>query len=146
MYRFNLESLLRHRKFIEDAKQKDLALVQGQLNYEQRQLMVLKEEQIQSVNAFKKRQSFNLQAQEFCMFRGYSAHLNKKIKAQQKTIENVEKKVNIARTELLSAVKNRKILEKLKEKKKKEFLREKTKREQKLSNEAAVGQYNRKKL
>ena len=52
VYRFNLESLLRHRKFIEDAKQKELALIQGQLNYELRQLMVLKEKLMQTVNEF----------------------------------------------------------------------------------------------
>ena len=145
MYRFNLESLLRHRKFIEDAKQKELALIQGQLNYELRQLMVLKEKLMQTVNEFKKRQSSNMRPQEFCMFRGYSSHLNKEINEQQKTIEKVEKKVKIARSELLSAVKDRKILEKLKEKRKKEFLREKAISEQKLTNEAAVAQYNRKK-
>ena len=145
MYHFNLESLLRHRKFIEDAKQKELALVQSQLNYELRRLIVLKEKLMQSVNEFKKRQGSNMQSQEFCMVRGYSSHLNIKIKEQQKTIESTEKQVKIARTELLSAVKDRKILEKLKEKRKKEFLWEKAKREQKLTNEAAVAQYNRKK-
>lgn len=145
MYRFNLESLLRHRKFIEDVKQKEFAFAQGQLNYELRRLTVLKETQIQSVNEFKKRQSSNIQSQEFCMFRGYSSHLNKEIREQQKTIGKVEKQVNIARVELLTAVKNRKILEKLNEKRKKEFLRQKAKREQKLTNEAAVAQYNRKK-
>ena len=145
MYRFNLESLLRHRKFIEDAKQKELALVQGRLNQELRRLIVLKESLMRSVSEFKKRQGSNMQAQEFCLFRGYSSHLNKEITEQQKRIENVEKQVKIARAELLSAVKDRKILEKLKEKRKNEFLRTKAKREQKLTNEAAVAQYNRKK-
>jgi flagellar export protein FliJ len=45
---------------------------------------------------------------------------------------------------LLSAIKDRKILEKLKEKKKKTFLQEKARKEQKLTNEAAIAQYNRK--
>jgi len=144
MYHFNFEPILRHRKFIEDVKQKDFALVQRELNQEQRRLNDLMEKQIKLTHEFKTYQTSKIQSQELSMYRAYSARLNKEVEIQKKTVEKVEEKVDVARVELLSAIKDRKILEKLKEKKKKEFLREKAKKEQKLTNEAALAQYNRK--
>jgi flagellar FliJ protein len=144
MYRFSFESLLRHRRFIEDVKQKEFALIQYELIKEQRGLNDLMEKQRKLTYEFKACQKSNIQSQELSMYRAYSARLNREIKIQEKTLEETEEKVNVARIELLSAIKDRKILEKLKEKKKKTFLQEKAKKEQKLTNEAAIAHYNRK--
>jgi flagellar FliJ protein len=144
MYHFNFEPLLHHRKFIEDVKQKDFALVQRELNQEQKRLNDLKEKRIQLTHEIKTYQIPDIQSHELSIYRAYSARLNKEIEIQKKMVEKVKKKVDIARIELLSAIKDRKILEKLKEKKKEEFLLEKAKREQKLTNEVAIAQYNRK--
>lgn len=144
MYHFNLEPLLRHRKFTEESKQKELSLVQRELNHELKILSDLKERQIQLVKEFKDKQTIGMQPYEFCMYRTYTSRLQKEIENQQKSVENIEVKVNMARAELLTAVKDRKTLEKLKEKKKKEFTQKIYKKEQLLTNESAVIRFNRK--
>lgn len=143
MYHFNLEPLLQHRKFIEDAKQKDLALIQRELNYESEVLEKMKEKLIQLSHEIKIRQTSGMHPHEYCMYQTYTSRLAKEIDIQQKAVKKIEEKVDLARNELLVAVKDRKTIEKLKEKKKKEFMEEKSKKERNLLNEAAVIRFNR---
>lgn len=143
MYHFNLEPLLQHRKFIEEAKQKDLALIQRELDYESGILAKLGEKQIQLSQEIKFRQTSGMRPCEYSMYRTYASRLAKEIENQQKTVDRIEEKVNLARNELLVAVKDRKTIEKLKEKKKQEFIQTKSKKEQNLINEAAVIRFNR---
>lgn len=143
MYRFNLEALLQHRKFIEESKQKDLSLVQLEFDQEQKCLSILLKKQIDLADEFRIRQNSSMQPQEIVMYRTYTSRLINEIDIQQKKVQESEKKVNIARDQLLSATKDRKIMETLKEKKKKEFIQKVNKREQILINEAAVIRFNR---
>lgn len=144
MYRFSLESLLQHRKFIEESKQKDLSLVQRQLSKELESLSGLKDRQVQAADDLRNRGTNGIRSYEFSMYRDYSSRLRKEIEKQQKVIEKLEIKVTLARTELLSAVKECKKLEKLKENQKKNYERKRAKKEQLFINEAAVVRFNRK--
>lgn len=145
MYHFNLEPLLRHRKFIEESKQKDVSLIQRDLDYELKILANLKEKQVHLLHEIRVRQTSGMHPNEYCMYRTFTYRLSKEIETQQKTVEMYKDKLNMARLELLNAVKERKTIEKLKEKKKKDFMQKIRKKEQILLNEAAVIQFNRNK-
>jgi flagellar FliJ protein len=144
-YHFNLEPLLDHRKFIEESKQRDFALMQQKFNQAKNRLVDLRNNKIKLYQDFKKRLQSSVQPYEFTMYQSYAARLKYEIEQQKEIINKIEKQVNTARIALLSAMKDRKTLEKIKEKRKENYMRKMAKKEQTLLNEAALLRFNRKK-
>ncbi len=138
VFHFNLESLLDHRRFIEESKQRNLASIQHEFNQAEKRLIELKQNQTQLMQDFKHRLNSSMQSYEFMMLRTYVSRLTNEIESQQEIIRQITTQLNTARIELLSARKDRKSLEKYKEKKKQDFIRKMAKKEQKLLNEAAL--------
>lgn len=144
MFHFNLESLLDHRKFIEESKQRDLALIQREFNQVQARLRDLRNNQMQLMQEFKNRLGSSIQPHELTLYRSYTARLAHEIHRQQEIMGKIEIQVNNARMELLAAMKDRKSLEIIKNKKKEDFMHRIAKKEQKLINEAALLRFDRK--
>ena len=143
VFHFNLESLLDHRRFIEESKQRNLASIQHEFNQAEKRLIELKQNQTQLMQDFKHRLNSSMQSYEFMMLRTYVSRLTNEIESQQEIIRQITTQLNTARIELLSARKDRKSLEKYKEKKKQDFIRKMAKKEQKLLNEAALLRFER---
>lgn len=118
MYIFPLESVLNHRKSVEEGFQKELGILNTALDAENRAHRLLKEKRRHYSEEHRRRQKEKITVSESGLYINYIQRLEKEIKVQQNKIAEIEKQVEVKRDELLAAMKNRKILEKLKQKKK----------------------------
>ena len=144
MYKFNLQSLLNHRKHIEENLEKELGRIKRSVNNEKRRLENIKKEKIKFGEKIHKNQEDGKKVNEIIVCFNYLDKLSKDIDEQQRCLKNVEKKYDIKRSELIEAMKKRKTLERLKEKEMKAFNYSEMKVEQNIMNEVAANRFIRK--
>ena len=142
MYKFKLESLLEHRKFIEETVQKELSQIKRRLIEEQNALdrLYQKEKAVNSNLEHLKQRP--LASSELIMHNQYLTHLNQAIEKQKRVVHSVEKSLDSKHDELTEAMKKRQTLEKLKEKGLNAYKEKIFKQEQDFINEVAIGRYN----
>jgi flagellar FliJ protein len=142
MYKFNLESLLNHRIYIEETLQKELAI--------SKRLLVDGKNKLKTYQKEKEKYGLQLQQKqkevhtvfEISLYVDYVKRLAKDIESQRKKVLEAKKKFGQKRNDLIEAMKKRKILEKLKAKGLEEYQKEMRKKELDFMNEVAVNQYN----
>ncbi|MBT8358789.1 MAG: flagellar export protein FliJ [Desulfobacterales bacterium] len=144
MYKFSLESLLDHRKHLEENLDKELGRIKRALNIEVRRLERLTKNKKKCQQNLQKNQGDGRKINEIILCFNYLHKLSIDIDKQKKCLENVEKEYEIKSSELIEAMKKRKTLDRLKEKEKKAFNYSEMKVEQEMMNEVAANQFNRK--
>ncbi|MBT8352142.1 MAG: flagellar export protein FliJ [Deltaproteobacteria bacterium] len=144
MYKFSLESLLDHRKHLEENLDKELGRIKRALNIEVRRLERLTKNKKKCQQNLQKNQGDGRKINEIILCFNYLHKLSIDIDKQKKCLKNVEKEYEIKRSELIEAMKKRKTLDRLKEKEKKAFNYSEMKVEQEMMNEVAANQFNRK--
>jgi flagellar FliJ protein len=144
MYKFSLQSLLNHRKHIEENLDKELSLVKRTMNVEKRRLERIIQEKIKCQHRVQKKQSSGKKINEIILCFNYLDKLSKDIAMQTSRLKDVKKEYQIKRGELIEAMKKRKTLDRLKEKEMKEFNCSQMKVEQEIINEVAANQFTRK--
>lgn len=144
MYKFSLQSLLNHRKHIEENLEKELGRIKRAVNNEKRRLKNIIKEKIKYRKELKKNQSDGKKVNEIILYFNYLDKLSKDIGKQKRCLKDVEKEYNIKRSELIEAMKKRKTLERLKEKEMKAFNYSEMKVETNIMNEVAANRFIRK--
>jgi len=144
MYKFSLESLLNHRKHLEENLDKELGRIKRALNTEERRLERLTKNKIKCQQNLQKNQDDGKKINEIILCFNYLDKLALDIDKQKKCLKNVEKEYEIKHSELIEAMKKRKTLDRLKEKEMKAFNYSEMKVEQEMMNEVAANQFNRK--
>jgi flagellar FliJ protein len=144
MYKFSLQSLLNHRKHIEENLDKELGRIKRVVNNEKRRLENVRKEKIKCREDLQKKQGDGKKVNEIILYFNYLDKLSKDIDKQKRCLKDVEKKYDIKRGELIEAMKKRKTLERLKEKEMKAFNYSEMKVEQDIMNEVAANRFIRK--
>jgi flagellar protein FliJ len=141
MYKFSLQSLLNHRKHIEENLEKELGRIRRVVNNEKRRLENIRKEKIKCRGEIQKRQGDGKKVNEIILCFNYLDKLSKDIDKQKRCLKDVEKKYDIKRSELIEAMKKKKTLDRLKEKEMKVFEYSKMKVEQDIMNEVAANRF-----
>jgi flagellar FliJ protein len=144
MYRFNLESLLNHRRYLEEVLQKDLAGLKIRLEAEKDKLWALRQKRRKTVLQLQEKQTAGRPASEIKLYIDFVEQLLKEMEAQRQKVLEAERLFNLKRQDLVAAMKKRKILDRLKEKGLQAYEQEQIKKERNLMDEVAGHQFNHK--
>jgi len=144
MYKFSLQSLLNHRKHIEENLEKELGRIKRTVNNEKRRLENIRKEKIKCKEELQKKQGDGKKVNEIILYFNYLDKLSKDIDEQKRRLKDVEKEHEIKRSELIEAMKKRKTLDRLQEKEMKAFNYSEMKVEQDVMNEVAANRYIKK--
>ena len=144
MYRFNLESLLNHRRYQEEVLQKELAGLKIRLAAEKDKLWVLRQKKRQYVQQLQEKQTDGGPVSEIKLYVDFVDQLSKETEAQRQNFLEAERHFNLKRQDLIGAVKKRKTLDRLKEKGLQAYQQEQLKKERSFMDEVAGHQFNQK--
>ncbi|MEE4356273.1 MAG: flagellar export protein FliJ [Desulfococcaceae bacterium] len=144
MYKFRFETLLRHRRFLEDRMKEALADAVRQLRGEEAALQQLKARKEEYGKREKEKCGQGLSISEKLLYSDFSEHLEKEISARKKSLTDAEKNAGKKREQLTPAVQKRKMLEKLKAQKAEIHDREMLKQEIKFYSDISVNRFIRK--
>jgi flagellar FliJ protein len=144
MYRFNLEPLLNHRRYLEEVLQKELADLKIRLETEKDKLWALRQKRRKTVLQLQENQTDGRPASEIKLYIDFVEQLLKEMEAQRQKILEAERLFNLKRQELVAAMKDRKILDRLKEKGLQAYEQEQLKKERNLMDEVAGRQFSHK--
>lgn len=144
MYQFKLESLLNHKKILEEILQKELAVLNNSLLQEKGKMQSYKEENIYITADLENNQKQGITISRNLLYFDYIKQLSEKIDKKRNTIHEIENSASMKRIDLIEAVKKRKILDKLKEKGLESYVTRLNKKEQDFLNEVAINSFNRK--
>ena len=144
MYKFSLQSLLNHRKHLEENLDKELGQIKRAVNREKRRLESIANEKMNCQQKLQKKQGDGKKINEIILCFNYLDKLSKDFDKQTRCLQDVEKEYDIKRSELIEAMKKRKTLDRLKEKEMKASNYSQMKVEQDMMNEVAANQFIRK--
>ncbi len=143
-FRFSLQKVLDLREHKEEQKAIELGKAKAELQKKEQALNRLSEEKERQINEAKWYQSEQPNLNAIRVAGSYVEQLNTAISLTKQQVKEKNKKVEIRRTELLSAVKDKKIVEMLKKKKIEEYKREVLHLERKNEDELAIRMTSRK--
>jgi flagellar FliJ protein len=144
MYRFQLQSLLNHRRHQEEASQKELADAQRNLSAAQERLIRLKNDKRDNIQVLQIKQKERHNTSNILIYQKYIEQLSRKIEAQREQVSIASQDVRQRRDDLVEVVKKRKTLEKLKENQQLAYQQKMIQDERKFNDEVAAGRHIRK--
>ncbi|MEE4354467.1 MAG: flagellar export protein FliJ [Desulfatiglans sp.] len=142
-YRFSLQSVLNHRKFVEEILQKELSLLLRLLADEEGKLQSLENMRITLSGELRDKKKANANVSTIMLYTGFFQRLLGDIQKQKEEVAKAGEEVERKRLEVVEAMKNRKSLEKLKEKRKRAYVGTLEKKEQDFLNEISINRFNR---
>lgn len=142
-YRFNLESVLKHRRLVEESLQKDLAILKISLIDENERLITYEDSRVKLLEELQQIQKKGTTTSDVLLYLPFIEQVSKDIDRQKERVLKLEKQVEQNRKDLLEATKKKKALQKLKEKAFKAYNQKLIKNEQDFLNEVSVSQFNR---
>jgi len=143
MPKFKLESLLQHRKYIEEIFQCELADTLQALVEKRKSLERMKADRDRIQNDLHQKLKNGIDAAEMLHFHEYLNRLALDMTAQKARVAEAEKNLEQKRNELVEAVKNRKIMDKLKDKQLAAEVDRLQKNEQNFMNDVAISRHLR---
>ena len=143
MSKFKLETLLQHRKHVEENYQRELANTLHALKEEKETLGQLISSRDQVKRNLEQRLTEDINAAELLHFNKYLDRLSIDISLQNKRVADVELELEQKRLKLTEAVKSRKIMDKLKDKQMAAEFEKNQKNEQNFMNEIAINRHLR---
>jgi len=142
-YRFPLETLLKHRLFIEERLQRELAECRRELLAEEARLNDWRRQQETQARRFFESATVGMHPSEAIQHHRFMTRLATSEADQLRQVAEVRRKLSVKRSDLLEAVKQRKTLEKLKSKQARAHRDAQHKTEQAFISEMAITRYNR---
>ena len=142
-YRFNLESVLNHRRLVEESLQKDLGILKISLIDENERLITYEDSRVKLLEELQQIQKKGTTTSDVLLYLPFIEQVSKDIDRQKERVLKLEKQVEQNRKDLLEATKKKKALQKLKEKAFKAYNQKLIKNEQDFLNEVSVSQFNR---
>ena len=143
MFQFPLQPLLNHRRHVEEKLQKEMAALQRQLDAERQRADALCHSLVNHRQRLDSMQRSGDNAGNLLMVVRHLAHLAVEVSRQEETLRCAAQHFEEKRSDLIEAVKQRKVMEKLEEKARQAYQDEVGKKEMRLINEIAIGRYNR---
>ena len=143
MYRFKLEPLLKHRKHLEEACQKELAALLESLSRETDRLDRLEKRKAGQEVSLRRLQEGRPDIQVIVATIAYIERLGQDIAAQQEVVKQAQKTCDEQRCNLVKAMQGRKIIDRLKEKGHAAHKAEEVRSHQNFMNEIAISRFNR---
>ena len=144
MYRFKLEALLTHRRYQEEAGQKELAQVRRKLSDERGKLDRKKREKQESLEKLQAKKKESTTVSDILLYMNYIQQLSKDIEGQAMHVHKSAKLVDQKRHELVSIMQKHKTLKKLKYKEQHAYQQKLLQNERKLMDELASIRHARK--
>ena len=141
MYRFNLESLLNHRRYQEEILQKELANLKKLLAAEKQKLRVTKKKKRKYLRQLRQKQKESRAVSEIKLYLDFVDRLSKDLAAQNHRVVKAERRFNQKRQDLIVALKRRKTLDKLKEKGRQAHQQKILKKERDFMDEVSTHQF-----
>ena len=142
-FNFSLETVLQHRRRIEEDCQRKLAAALADLAEEKRGLARIEATRDRYREELQQKLKSNMTASEMLLFQRYFDQLTFGIAAQKTKVAAAAQLFEKRRTELVAALKKRKVLDKLKEKQMTVAAKKGLKQEQDFMNEMAVTRHAR---
>ena len=142
-FTFRLETVLQHRRRIEEECQRKLAAAVADLAVEKRDLAGIENSRDRGREEFQQKLKSNMTASEMVLYQRYFEQLALDIADRKRKVAAAAQLFEKRRTELVAALKKRKVLEKLKEKQMAAAAKKELKREQDFMNEMAVVRHPR---
>ena len=144
MYRFKLQSLLKHRCHQEEICQKEMAEAQRDLTHAQAKLRHQKKEKHENIQKLQARQKERHNISNILIFINYIEQLSRDMQVQMQQVGKASENVSQKRHNLMAIMKKRKTLEKLKEKEWLEYQQKMMQAERKFNDEVAATRHIRK--
>jgi len=135
---FKLQSVLEHRKTMEEMAQCEFSDVILKLNAERKTLAALAAEERLLIEQWRELAGRTAKATDFGLYGDYIKRVQHALHDQSAAVSAAEAEVERKRVALLAAVKERKILETLKEKKREAYESAAAERERKTLDEVAI--------
>ncbi len=139
--RFKLETVLKHRKHLEEKAQQVFAKSSRRWDRARQALEVLTHNRQQYQQELNRKMREDAAAGELILYHRYLNRLAREIEAQDALVEELAAQKEEHRAQLVVALKDRKIIERLKERFLESEARKTREGEQKQINEAAVNRY-----
>lgn len=143
MFVFKLQSILDYRINIEEKILDEFSKIRRELTAEELKLKYLMEERDNLTGELRKKSATPVPIENIAFPVSYIEKLRESEEKQNKIIDDIKEKLEARRTELLEAVKKRKIMEKIKERHCEEYEKSMREFEQKNSDEMAVLRFDR---
>lgn len=140
-FKFRLEVVLKQRIALEDAAQRDLAKVLRQRMILHNQLRSMNETMTTARGDLTDGLVGQVDMDRVARFARYSGQVNVRAQALVQSLAGVERHVDIARSKLIEATRQRQAIEKLREKQFKQWKLERDRREAAELDDIGVGQY-----
>jgi len=137
-FNFRLETVLQHRRRIEEDCQRKLAAALADLAMEKRGLAGIENSRDRGREEFQQKLKSNMTASEMLLYQRYLDQLAFDIADQKRKVAAAAQLFEKRRTELVAALKKRKVLDKLKENQMTTAAKKGLKQEQDFMNEMAV--------
>lgn len=142
-FNFRLETVLQHRRRIEEECQRELTAALADLAEEKRALAGIEASRDREREEFQQKLKSNMTASEMLLYQRYFDQLAVDILEQKRKVAGTAQVFEKRRTELVTALKKRKVLDKLKEKQMTAAAKKGLKQEQNFMNEMAVTRHAR---
>jgi len=143
MRKFKLESILKHRKHLEDIFQREMADTFQALAAEKKTLARMRTTCAHIQRDWKQKLKNDINVSEMRHFHKYLDRLALEIEEQRTRVAEAEQKLEQKRMALTEAVKSRKIMDKLKDKQLAAEAERLQKNEQSFMNEVAISRHLR---
>jgi flagellar export protein FliJ len=144
MYQFKLEALLNHRRYQEEACQKELAQARRKLCAKREKLDRKRREKRESLEKLQAKKNNSTTVSDIMLYMNYIAQLSKEIEEQALRVRKSSKLVDQKRHELISIMQKRKTLKKIKYKEWRAYQQKLIQDERKLMDELASIRHARK--
>ena len=142
-FNFRLETVLQHRRRIEEDCQRELAAALADLAKEKRGLAGIVNSRDRDREEFQQKLQSNMTASEMLFYQRYFEQLAFDIAVQKRKVAAAAQLFEKRRSELVAALKKRTVLDKLKEKQMTAAAKKGLKQEQEFMNEMAVTRHDR---
>ena len=142
-FTFRLETVLQHRRRIEEDCQRELAAALAGLTQEKRVLAGIEASRDRGREEFQQKLKSNMTASEMLLYQRYFDQLAFDIADQKREVAEAAQLFEKRRSELVAALKKRKVLDKLKENQMTAAAKKGLKQEQDFMNEMAVTRHVR---
>lgn len=139
--RFKLESVLQHRKHLEECAQQKFSDATRRWDQARHGLDGMRHKRSQYDRALKIKMNAAVTADELLRFHRYLGRLDSEIEAQTALVEKLAAEREARREQLNTALQNRKVIEKLKERFVAKTTRQGLAQEQKILNEVALHRF-----
>lgn len=144
MFKFKLKPLLTLKENLEEAKKRELGILNTKYQEKKDAQELLSESIKNTYQELKKCREGHIDFAGIQHYQYFLAKQQSEATQMKEEIRELEKKIDFKKDELLSAIKERKIFENLQEMKKEEYMEQEKEKEQKIADEIVSYKYTQK--